>query len=245
VGAAPEIAVFLKNYFLVDPLSIALIASLFIVIERDWSTATTALLLLVASLFKESAFYVVPVLYLRGSGGWRWDRGAAWRVIWICLPAVAAALILRFAWGGELTGFPYRLPWSVPRKPWMGSMEAYSELWRGLFGYLSLIAIANAFTDRWRDFALRYVPYFLIVVAQLIVPHNSERLLFYSFAFIIPLALAEFQRMKDDLPDWFPLLCTLLVFCYLFAPNQILAPLGLVILARFLRERRRARGAGS
>lgn len=240
VGAAPEIAVFLKNYFLVDPSSIALVVALFIVIERGWSAGATALLLLVASLFKESAFFVLPVLYLRAAGGWRWDRRAAWRVSWICLPAVAAALFLRFGWGGEFTGFPYRLPWSVPRRPWVGSLEAYTEYWRGLFGYLWLIAVANAFTDRWREFALRYVPYFLVVVAQLIVPLNSERLLFYSFPFIVPLALAEFQRMKDELPEWFPLLCTVLFFCYLFMPNQILPPVGLVMLARFLGERRRA-----
>ncbi len=245
VGAAPEIAGFLQNYFLVDPASIFLMVALFIAIERGWPAGVTALLLLVASLFKESAFYVVPVLYLRGAGGWRWSRRTAWRVFWICLPAVTAALILRFAWGGELSGFPYRLPWSVPRQPWIGSMEAYNGIWRGLFGYLSLIAIANAFTNRWRAFALGYVSYFFIVVAQLIVPLNSERLLFYSFPFIIPLALAEFQRMKDTLPDWFPLLCTLLVLCYLFTPTQILAPLCLVIMARLLAERRRGRKAES
>ena len=83
-------------------------------------------------------------------------------------------MILRFAWGGELSGFPYRLPWSVAREPWIGSLEAYTRIWRGLFGYLSLIAIANAFTERWRDFVLRYVPYFVIVVAQLIVPLDTH-----------------------------------------------------------------------
>jgi hypothetical protein len=245
VGAAPEIAGFLQNYFLVDPLSICLIVALFIAIERDSSAGVTALLLLVASLFKESAFYVLPVLYFRRAGGWRWSGRAAWKVFWICLPAVAAALILRFAWGGELSGFPYRLPWSIPRQPWIGSLDAYIRIWRGLFGYLSLIAIANAFTNRWRDFALGYVSYFVIVVAQLIVPLNSERLLFYSFPFIVPLALAEFQRIKDTLPDWFPLLCTLLVLCYLFTPTQLLVPLGLIIMARLLAERRRHREAGS
>ncbi len=48
--------------------------------------------------------------------------------------------------------------------------------------------------------------------------------------------------MRKDLPDWFPLLCTLLLFFYLFTPNQVVAPLGLVILARFLGERRGAEG---
>jgi hypothetical protein len=124
-------------------------------------------------------------------------------------------------------------------------MEAYSEFWRGLFGYLSLLAIANAFTDRWRAFTLRYFPYFAIVLAQLIVPLNSERLLFYSFPFVIPLAMVELERIREDLPDWFPLLCTLLFFFYLFTPNQVVVPLGLVVLARILVERRRAGGKGA
>ena len=242
MGAAPEIAVFLQNYFLVDPMSIAFIAALLIAIERRWSAGAIALLLLVAGLFKENAFYVLPVLYIRAAEGWRWDRRAVLRTFWICLPAVTAALILRFAWGGELVGFPYRSPWSVPRRPWIGSMEAYAEFWRGLFGYLSILAIANAFTDRWRTFTRRYFPYFAIVLAQLVVPLNSERLLFYSFPFVIPLAMAELERMREDLPDWFPLFCTLLLFFYLFTPNQVVLPLGLVILARLLGERRRTEG---
>jgi hypothetical protein len=121
-------------------------------------------------------------------------------------------------------------------------MEAYAEFWHGLFGYLSILAVANAFADRWRTFALRYFPYFAIVVAQLIVPLNSERLLFYSFPFVIPLAMVELERVKKNLPDEFPLFCALLLFFYLFTPNQVVLPLGLVILTRIWGERRRTEG---
>jgi hypothetical protein len=245
VAGAPEIQALLDNHFLVEPMALAFVALLFIGIERRLSAGPMALLLLVASLFKESALYVVPVLYLREAGGWRIDRQAIARVVLVCIPAVVAGLILRFGWGGEFSGFPYRAPWSVPRLAWFGEMGLYREIWQHLFRYLAFLAIANAFTKRWRGFASRYSPYFALVIAQLLVPLNYERLLFYSYPFIVPLALAEFQRIKDELPKWYPLLCTLLVFCYLFAPSELVPPLLLVIMARLLMERRNGEGGGS
>ena len=197
-----------------------------------------ALLLLVASLFKETAFFVVPVLYLRLAAPRLVDPRVALRVLAISAPAIAAALILRLGWGGSFEAFPYLSPWGGHRQPWFGSFEAYQALWSGLFGYLALLAIANAFSDRWRDFARRYSPFVALVLAQLLVPQNSERILFYAF----PFALAEFERVRDELPGWFPLLTTLLVFCYAFVPNQLMAPVALVILARILIERRRTAG---
>lgn len=240
VAAAPEVTVYLRNHFLVDPLALAFMTGLLIAIERRVSAGPMALLLLVASLFKESAFYVVPVMYLRLAAPGVVDRRAAWRVLAISSPAIAAALILRFGWGGAFQAFPYLSPWGVQRDPWFGSMEVYQQLWSGLFGYLLLLAIANAFTDRWREFVRCYLPYLALVIAQLLVPMNAERLLFFGFPVIIPLALAEFQRVRDELPEWFPYLATLLVFCYLFIPSQLAPPLILVALARFLIERRGA-----
>ena len=243
VAAAPEVTVYLSNHFLVDPLALALMIALFIAIEREVSAGPTALLLLVASLFKETAFFVIPVLYLRLAGPRLVDRRAAARVLLISSPAVIAALTLRFAWGGAFDAFPYLSPWEGQRQPWYGSIEAYQAVWSGLFGYLALLAIVNAFSERWRHFVRCYLPYAALVVAQLLVPQNAERLLFFAFPVIIPLALTEFQRIRDELPDWFPLLTTLLVVSYVFLPGQLIQPMVLVILARILIERRRsARG---
>src|SRR3989304_10103090 len=65
LAAAPEVTVFLRNPFLVDPLALALMTAVLLAIERGASAGPTALLLLLASLFKETAFFVIPVLYLR------------------------------------------------------------------------------------------------------------------------------------------------------------------------------------
>ena len=242
VAAAPEVTVYLKNHFLVDPLALALMVGLLVAIERRVSAGPLALLLLVASLFKETAFYVVPVMYLRLAAPGFVDVRAAWRVLVISSPAIAAAFLLRFAWGGGFQAFPYLSPWAGHRRPWYGGMESYQEIWVGLFGYLVLIAIANAFTASWRDFVRCYLPYAALVIAQLLVPQNSERLLFLAFPVVIPLALVEFQRIRNVLPEWFPLLTASLVFCYLFLPSQIAPPLLLVILARILIERRQTAG---
>ena len=242
VAASPEVTVFLTNHFLVDPLALALMTAVLIAIERSESAGPTALLLLLASLFKETAFFVIPVLYLRLAGTRLVDFRAAWRVLLISSPAVAAALLLRFAWGGVFDAFPYLSPWEGHRQSWFGNMEAYQTIWSGLFGYLALIAIANAFAERWRNFVRCYLPFAALVIAQLLVPQNSERLLFFAFPAVIPLALAEFQRIRDELPEWFPLLTALLVFCYVFLPAQLVPPMALVILARILIGRRRTVG---
>ena len=76
-----------------------------------------------------------------------------------------------------------------------------------------------------------------LVVAQLIVPRNEDRLLFFAYPVIIPLALAEFRNMQEHIPSWFPLIATLLAFSYFFAPGHLIAPLSLVVLARALMER--------
>jgi len=239
VAAAPEVSVYLGNHFLVDPLVLALIVAVLVAIEKGVSAGPIALLLLIASLFKETAFFAVPVLYLRLAGARLVDRGAAWRTLIIATPAVIAALTLRFAWGGAFDAFPYLSPWEGQRRPWYGSMEAYQAIWSGLFGYLAVLAVVNAFSERWRDFVRRYLPYAALVIAQLLVPQNSERMLFFAFPVVIPLALMEFQRIRDELPDWFPFLTSLLVVCYVFLPAQLAPPMVLVILARVLMERRR------
>jgi hypothetical protein len=243
VAAAPEVSVYLGNHFLVDPLALGLILAVLVAIEKGVSAGPIALLLLIASLFKETAFFVVPVLYLRLAGARRVDRQAAWQTLLISAPAIVASLTLRLAWGGAFDAFPYLSPWEGQRRAWYGSMEAYQAIWSGLFGYLAVLAIVNAFSERWRDFVRRYLPYAALVVAQLLVPQNPERMLFFAFPVVIPLALVEFQRIRDELPDWFPFLATLLVVCYVFLPDQLAPPLVLVILGRILIERRRpARG---
>ena len=243
VAAAPEVSVFLRNHFLVDPLALASVLAVLLAIEMGLSAGPTALLLLVASLFKETAFFVVPVLYLRLAGTRLVDRQAFWRTLLISAPAVLAALTVRFAWGGAFDAFPYLSPWGGNRQAWYGSFAAYQTIWSGLFGYLGILAIVNAFSERWRDFVRHYLPYAALVVAQLLVPQNSERLLFFAFPVVIPLALVEFQRIRDELPDWFPFLTALLVYCYVFLPDQLVPALVLVVLARILIEwRRPARG---
>lgn len=245
VATAPAVPVYLENRFLVDPLAFAFLTALLLAIEKDVPPGPLALLLLVASLVKESAFYVVPVLYLRSARGSLWDRRAFVRVVLISLPAILAALLLRIGWMGELVGSGFREPWAAAQGAWFGSMASYERLWGGLFGYLALLALANGFSDPWRPFVRRYAPYMVIVIAQLLVPLNFERLLFFGFPVVIPLALAEFERIRDELPEWFPLLATLLVFCYLFLPRELVPPLVLVIFARVLMERRRGARASS
>ncbi|HSF17592.1 MAG TPA: hypothetical protein VLK65_18760 [Vicinamibacteria bacterium] len=241
LGTAPEIPIYLGNHFLVDPLALTSIALLLLAIERGLDDGPMALLLLVSTLIKESAFFVVPVLYLRLSGAKVLDLRAAWRTVAVSIPAIVAALILRFWWVPDLVLFPYLTPWSVDRDPWFGSMESYQALWRGLFSYLALLAVANAFDTNWRLFARRYSPYALLVAAQLIVPMNQERLFYFAFPVVVSLALVEFERLRYELPQWAPLLITILVFCYLFVPDQPAYPIAIVILGRLLIERRRTR----
>ncbi|HXV61615.1 MAG TPA: hypothetical protein VEK15_13035 [Vicinamibacteria bacterium] len=241
LGTAPEVSVFLRNHFLVDPLALTSIALLLLAIEREIDDGPMALLLLVSTLVKESAFFVVPVLYLRLSGAKVLDLRAAWRTMVVSMPAIVAVLILRLFWAPDGVLFPYLTPWSVDREPWFGSMESYRALWRGLFSYLALLAIANAFDTNWRRFARRYSPYALLVAAQLFVPMNEERLLYFAFPVVVPLALVELERLRYELPQWSALLITILVFCYLFVPDRPAYPIAIVILGRLLIERRRTR----
>ncbi len=238
LGAAPQIPIYLQNYFLVDPLALAAVVGLLVLVERGKATGATAFLLLIASLCKESAFYVVPVLYLRLSEGRLVDLKAARRTLLVCLPAIAAALILRFGWADDAPLFPYLSPLAIAQRPWFGSAEVYRDLWKYSFAYLSVLALINAASASWRDFTRRYAPYLALVLIQLLVATDTRRLLFFGFPVIIPLALAEFQRIREALPGWFPLLTSGLVFCYLFLPDRPLVALGLIILARVLEERR-------
>ena len=238
VAAAPEVSRYLQNYFLVDPAALAFVTAFLLGVERKWSLGRLALLLLLGCLVKENVLIVTTVLYLTRSERRLFDRRAAAQTLLVAAPALAAMLLLRFHWGGTAAvGFPYLSPWSVPRTAWFGSMRSYHDIWQNLFGYLALLAVANAITGRWRGFAIRYFPFFLLVVAQLIVPRNEERLLYFAFPVVIPLALEEFRRLHGGLSGWFPLIASLLVFCYLFAPGQLVVPLGLVLFGRVLLER--------
>jgi hypothetical protein len=239
VGAAPEVAIFLGNYFLVDPAACALVVLLILGVEKNWSDARMALLLLIGSLFKETAFFVLPALYVRRAGPGGASGSPLLRTLLVAAPALAAAFLLRFYWGRTDAEFPYLTPWSVPRRPWFGSMDSYLDLWRHLFSYLAILAAANAFTQQGKAFLRRYGGYLLLVLAQLVVPQNSERLLFFAFPVVVPLALVEFHRIKENLPDWFPLLASALLYCYLFVPGHVAAALALVLLGRFLIELRR------
>ena len=237
VAAAPEVSRYLGNYFLVDPAAVAFATALLLGIERGWPLGRLAFLLLIGSLIKESVLFVLPVLYVKLAEE-RWiDRRAARMTILVASPALVAALLLRFHWGGAGVDFPYLTPWAVPRPAWFGSMEAYRDIWQNLFGFLVLLAVVNAFASEWKPFVRRYAPYFALVVAQLIVPRNEDRLLFFAYPVIIPLALAEFRNMQEHIPSWFPLIATLLAFSYFFAPGHLIAPLSLVVLARALMER--------
>jgi hypothetical protein len=234
---------FLNNYFLVDPAALVFVALLLLGIERQWSAGVMAFLLLVGSLFKETAFFVLPVLYLRNAGSRLADRRAAIQTLLVASPALAAALFLRFGWAGSPTGFPYITPWSAPRRAWFGAYDSYGDIWVNVFGYLGILAVVNAFTADGRALVARYWPYVALVLLQLVLALDTDRLLFFSFPVVLPLALLELRRMKDSLADWFPFMGTLLVFCYLFLPGQLAAPLVLVVLARLLIEWRRARAA--
>lgn len=239
LGAAPQVRLYLSNYFLVDPLALALMTAVLVSIERE-ANGRTAFLLLIASLAKESAFFVLPVLYLTLSRS-RWVDGAALRkALLIALPAVAAALLLRFAWSGGFAWFPYRPPPALMRESWYGDFGSWERLWRYLFGYLAILAAANAASAGLRSFAIRYSPYLALTLAQLLVATDAQRLLYFGFPVVIPLALAEFDRISRRLPEWYPLLATLLVFSYLFLPKSLAVPLGIVGLSRLLMSRREA-----
>jgi hypothetical protein len=153
------------------------------------------------------------------------------------------ALYLRFGWDGSPSSLPYRTPWSAPRRAWFGAYDSYADIWVNVFGYLGLLAVVNAFTAEGRALMSRYWPYIALVLLQLVLALDTDRLLFFSFPVVLPLALFELKRMKDSLPDWFPFMGTTLVFCYLFLPGQLVAPLVIVVLARVLMEWRRARDA--
>lgn len=239
LGAAPQVRLYLNNYFLVDPVALALMTAVLVSIERE-ANGRTAFLLLVASLAKESAFFVLPVLYLTLSRS-RWADGAAARkVVLVALPAIAAALLVRFGWSGGLAWFPYRPPPALMREAWYGDFASWERLWRYLFGYLAILAAANAASAELRSFAIRYSPYLALTLAQLLVATDAQRLLYFAFPVVIPLALVEFDRISRRLPEWYPLLATLLIFSYLFLPKSLAVPLGIVGLSRLLMSRREA-----
>ena len=239
LGAAPQAPLYLRNYFLVDPVALALMTAVLVSIERE-ANGRTAFLLLLASLAKESAFFVLPVLYLGLSRSRRVDGAAVRKVLLIALPAVAAVLLLRFGWSSGFAWFPYRPPPTLMREPWYGNFASWERLWRYSFGYLAILAAANAASAELRSFTIRYSPYLTLVLVQLLVATDGQRLLYFSFPVVIPLALVEFDRISLRLPEWYPLLSTLLVFSYLFLPTSLVVPLGIVGLARLLMMRREA-----
>jgi hypothetical protein len=157
------------------------------------------------------------------------------------LPALAAALLLRFGWSGSVPLFPYLTPEAVVQRPWFGSLEVYRELWKYSFAYLSILVLFNAASLSWRAFSLRYAPYLILMLFQLLVATDPRRCLFFVFPVVLPLALVEFQRIREGLPRGFVPLTAGLFLCYLFLPDLPLIPLGVIVLARYLAERRERR----
>jgi len=213
----------LFDFWLSDPLAFLLVvgAVLLALSGRDLAFAVC---LVAGVLAKESAVFVAPLFYtLRARRPW--DPALAARTAAVTLPAVAALVAVHLGIPAMNSDPAYVA--SLPRPIRLNTIPHYTygtvlhdtvvrrlHHWpRTVVGSLSAfgvlvpaLALVGLRRPAARSFALRAVPFLLLVYVQLLFAFNTERLLVLGVVALVPLALwgvAELMEIRGSGPAAF------------------------------------------
>jgi hypothetical protein len=204
----------LYDFWLTDPLAFFFTAAvlLCVVLRLDIGFA---ICLAIGVLAKESVFFVVGLHYgLRARRPV--DPQAALNTLLLALPAIAVLIGVRAtipSWN-ERPSYLASLPLPIRRNArTVPSYDAIDVLratverqdWPGAafdalttFGVtVSLLVVLGARAAR--GLAVRFAPFLVLVLSQLLFALNTQRLVALAFPAVIVLALAGLRKLRDDL----------------------------------------------
>jgi hypothetical protein len=224
------------DFWLTDPLAFAFVA-LAVLFAIEQRPVAFAICLAVGVLAKESVIFAAPLLYTFGAER-PLDRRAWWRAAAATAPALLVLMAVRLAipaWNGQ----PYALGLPGPIAANARTIPDYSALAvardvltrRAADLTVTITHAISAFGllvgvlpfvggRRARPLALRFSPFLILVVLQLVFAYNTQRLLVLAFPAVIPLALCGLRTLRErGVPD-----VALLGTCGAFAGLQLLSP---------------------
>jgi hypothetical protein len=212
VGYATKWTLF--DFWLTDPLAF-LLATCAVLLAMSGRDVGFAVCLALGVAAKESVIFVAPLAYtLRATRVW--DRGLAVRTIGAALPAVAVLVALhvgipeRNADPAYVAQFPPAIRDNVihdytysaalhhivaKRLHHLGSTLIRTVSAFGLV--VPVLALTGLRSPRARSFALRSVPFLLLVLTQLLFAYNTERLLVLGLISVVPLATWGLQQLME------------------------------------------------
>lgn len=214
----------LRNFWLPDSLAFFFVAlAVYAILARRDVLFVVSVALGV--LAKESVFFVVPLYYTLRTDRWI-DLGLLKRCALLALPAALLLVLLRVFIPplNEDPVYLSTLPEAVRLVQEGSSSYGYLELFRavglerlrtlsawdlysysaGTFGAILLLPL---FAPRRAGVLfLRFLPFLLLVYAQLLFAVNTERLLVVAFPAVLLMALAGIEGLSERLsigPGWF------------------------------------------
>ncbi len=212
VGYATKWTLF--DFWLTDPLAF-LLATCAVLLALSGRDVGFAVCLALGAMAKESVIFVAPLAYtLRAARPW--DRSLAVRTIGATLPAVAVLVALhvgipaRNADPAYVARFPAAIRDNVIPHYTYGSVLHHivgkrlhhlgSTLVRTVSAFglvVPLLAVVGLRSPRARSFALRSVPFLVLVLTQLLFAYNTERLLVLGLVAVVPMATWGLEQLME------------------------------------------------
>ena len=247
----------LFDFWLTDPLAF-LLATVAVLLALSGRDGAFAVCLAAGVLAKESVIFVAPLAYtLRARRAW--DPALALRSIGAALPAVAVLIAIhlgipqRNADPAYVAGLPRVIRDNTIRDYTYGSVLHHTVAKRLHHWPETLVRTVSAFglvapvlavtglvrSPRARSFALRMLPFLVLVYVQLLFAYNTERLLVLGLIAVVPLAtwgLRELQVWRGAGPNAYlafaaTLFAVQLVGMHEWQPNPLIQ---VAILASFV-----------
>ena len=212
VGYATKWTLF--DFWLTDPLAF-LLATCAVLLAMSGRDVGFAVCLALGVAAKESVIFVAPLAYtLRSTRAW--DRGLAVRTIGATLPAIAVLVALhvgipeRNADPVYVAQFPPAIRDKVIQHYTYGYVLHHivakrvhhlgSTLIRTVSAFglvVPVLAVIGLRSRRARSFALRSVPFLLLVLTQLLFAYNTERLLVLGLIAVVPLTAWGLEQLME------------------------------------------------
>jgi hypothetical protein len=222
-GLSPPVARLLANPFLVDPLTLVLLAGLLLASEAGASLAWLAPIGVCGVLSKEMFLFFLPIVYFVRRDREGRSRATATAAL-VLLPALVAVLLLRWKWTPHLpTSWPSPSGVLAFVTSGVGNAMRHASQWWWpvLVGGLVPLAIAGAVRPESRCFLRRY-GYLLVVTVALAFAASAgltrsdlqsarsepvafycedmTRLLVYSLPVLLPLGIAALNWVLPSSP---------------------------------------------
>lgn len=211
----------LRDFWLTDSTAFLFVAAAILALQYR-RLGIFAGCVLVGTLAKESAVFAASLCY-SFTAERRWDPRALTRTLIIAAPSIAALIALRYtipAWNGN-AAYVASLPHSVRSD--IGNVVSYnlvtvaqkelaarSHVWLAdavavitSFGALGLV-LPLLGGKKAADVVLRFWPFLVLVLSQLIFTYNTQRLIVLAFVPVTIGCLLGFQVLSEKyrIPEW-------------------------------------------